>query len=207
MVRPPGAHRIKVESDGMVNESTKRQFDTSLVPRLRALGRRLRLYALLDGLAVLLPAVLAAILITLLLDRAFRLDHDLRVGQLLSGVILLGLIAWRWIWLPLRVPAGPTELALLVERRFPQLKSRLISAVEFAQDGARLAREGRSSALMNAVVHEAERHAAALRFADALSHRRARKRSDRDAGLRVCWRSSSPGPGRPMVCGSSATSC
>lgn len=161
----------------MVNEATQRQFDVSLIPRLRGLGRRLRLYILLDGLAILFPAAIAGMLITLLLDRAFRLEHDIRVGQLISGIILLGLIAWRWVWQPLRVPAGSRELALLVERRFPQLKSRLISAVEFARADAGDGLPLYSREFMEAVVREADRHTADLRFEDVLCHRRARKQA------------------------------
>lgn len=162
----------------MVSEAKKRQFDTSIGPRLRGLRRRLRLYTLLDGLGVLFPAMIAAMLITLLVDRGLRLDHDLRVGQLVSGVVLLGFIAWRWVWRPLRVPASEAELALLVERRFPQFESRLISAVEFAKSSPGApAGAVRSKPLMDAVISEADQYSAALRFEDALSHRRARKQA------------------------------
>ena len=162
----------------MVNEATKRQFQTAITPRLRTLGRRLRLYTLLDGLSILFPAIILALLLTLLVDRAARLDRDLRTGQLLSGIVILGFIAWRRLWSPLRIPVGDSELALLVESKFPQLESRLISAVEFTRDGQPSPEQAaRSSRLMDAVVQEANRRTTDLRFEDALAHKRARERA------------------------------
>jgi hypothetical protein len=161
----------------MLNATTKQQFDSAILPRLRSLGRRLRLYTLLDGLAVLLPAIVLALLLTLLVDHTLRLDRDIRAGQLFSGLLAIGLIAWRWLWAPLRVRVGDTDLAVLVERKFPQLESRLISAIEFTGPGAASAHAAHSVALMDTVVGEAGRRAAELRFEDALAHRRARHRA------------------------------
>ncbi|GMV96370.1 MAG: hypothetical protein AMXMBFR83_07360 [Phycisphaerae bacterium] len=152
------------------------QFRHQVLPRLRALGRRLRLYALLDGLSVLCPAVLAAMFITLLVDRAFRLDWDMRLTQLATLLLALAAVAWRWVWTPLRVPVSDVELALLVERRFPELSSRLVSAVEFAGAGAAASSARRSEALMSAVIAEAQVQARGLRFQNALAHARACRR-------------------------------
>lgn len=159
----------------MVNQATRQQFESAVIPRLRALGRRLRTYALLDGLAILFPAVIACILITLLIDRAFRLDWDMRLVQLSSLLAALTFIVWRWVWSPLRVPMTDTDLALLVERKHPQLRSRLISAVEFTSSG--VAAVNRSPALIDAVVREAEGDVRGLRFHDTLAHARARKQA------------------------------
>lgn len=178
----------------MIGESTRR-FEQAIRPRLRALGRRLRLYALIDGLAVLCPAVIAAMAITFLVDRAFRLEWDMRLVQLATLLAALVMVAWRWVWSPLRVPVGDAELALLVERRFPQLSSRLISAVEFS--GGAVA-EHHSRSLMETVIHEAEAQAGELRFADALAHARALRRASVTLGCLVLLATGAMAAAEPM---------
>lgn len=161
----------------MVLEETQRQFRSSVVPRLRRLGRRMRLYTLLEGLALLLPAVLAAILITLLVDRAFWLAWDMRLTQLLTLLLVLAFIAWRWVWRPLRVPLHDADLALLIERRYPTLESRLISAVQFVEPVPAGIPAPRSPALVRRVLAEAQAAVSSLRFQDTLAHPRARKQA------------------------------
>lgn len=156
-----------------------------MVPRLRGLGRMLRLYVLIDGLAVVFGALVAVLLITLFIDYTFRLTWDMRLVQLSSLAAVLAAITWREVVRPLRRRIGASELAVLVERRFPHLQSRLVSAVEFigesgadegggppADRGAR-----RSPALMEAVVRQAGTAAADLRFTETLAHDRFRRRA------------------------------
>ena len=101
--------------------------------KLRSLRSRLRRLIVLAGASRLLLAVLAVLAAALLIDWTTRLETPGRLVLLASaaGVVLLAL--WRWLVAPLLVPLGDEELALVVERRFPYLRDRLISTVQFAK--------------------------------------------------------------------------
>ena len=163
----------------MVTETTRLRFDASTFSRLRALGRRVRSYLLLDGLALVSVAVLASVLITLGVDWTFRLGWDMRLTQLSTLLLALAVVAWWSIVRPLRVPIRADQLAVLVERRHPELRSRLISAVEFVSFATNRPPYGvaPSPMMIEAVVREAEDEAGFIRFKDALVHRRALWRS------------------------------
>ncbi len=162
-----------------MTESTTSRFEQDVIPRLRALGRRLKIYLLLDGLAIVCLALAAATLITLAIDYSFWLAWDMRLVQLTTLLAAIGVLAWKVMLAPLRVTAGDASLAALVERRYPQLRSRLVSAVEFASIPAAdwAFERRRSRVLAEEVVHQAEAEAASLAFDDVLSHARARQRS------------------------------
>ncbi len=163
----------------MIDPRTREQFERSVLSRLRALGRRVRWYAAVDGLAILGLALVAAMAVTFLVDRTLWLERDMRVVQLVSVLALLAAAAWYWLVRPLRVPVGPQEIALLVERRFPELESRLITAVEFsAPDAAeRHTDVARSPELINAVVLQARRAFEPLPLQQTLARGRFRQRA------------------------------
>ena len=160
----------------MISDAVREQLEEQVLSRLRRLGRRVRLYLLIDGLAMVSAAVVASVLVTLLIDRTLKLDRDMRLAQLLSLLVVMLVLVWRRIVGPLRVPLRPDDLALLVERRHTRLQSRLIFAVEFAAGPGRSAAR-RSQALIEAVVQQATQAAAAIRFEDVLAHKRARQRA------------------------------
>lgn len=159
----------------MVTSETRRRFESSVLPRLRRFGRRLRVYVAVDGAAVLTLAVVACIAGTFVIDRTLWLGRDMRTVQLVTLLIALAAITWRWMLRPLRTRLPDDELAILVEARYPQLGSRLVSAVEFVRGNGELA-AARSPVLVDAVVRQAEAGTAALRFEDALAHVRFRQR-------------------------------
>lgn len=160
----------------MVNEQTRREFEQSIMTRLRGLGRRLRWYVAVDGMAWVSAAVLLAVLITLAIDSSFWLAQDMRAVQLLSLLIVIGAIAWYFMLRPLRVPLEASQLAMLVERRFPELRSRLVSAVEFATVPVSTDAAPRSPVMMDLIVRQATRQAADLPFRQALAADRIRRR-------------------------------
>jgi hypothetical protein len=157
----------------MIDLETRSQFERTVLTRLDSLGRRLRLYLLMDGLAVVSVAVAAAIFITLLMDYTFWLGRDMRAVQLLSLLATLGVVAWRFVGQPLQIPLTNNELAVIIERRFPQLQSRLITAVEFAT--AQSKGIDRSAAMIESVVRQARMDVARLSFDDVLAHDRFRR--------------------------------
>jgi len=85
-----------------------------------------------EGLSWLLVSLVAFIFVTMGLDYWLRLpERPLRAIFMLAGLGPILFIIWRQIVVPLRVPMTVDDLALLVERRYPQLGDRLISAVQF----------------------------------------------------------------------------
>ncbi len=100
----------------MLTETTTKRFRRAVTGRLRSLGWRLRLYVLLDGLAIVSVAVLAAVVITLIIDRSLRLEWDMRCTQLASLLLLIAGLAWWVVVRPLRVPVRLEHLAVLIER-------------------------------------------------------------------------------------------
>ncbi len=161
----------------MIGAAVKSRFEAQVKPRLGRLRLRLRLYLLLDGLAVLSVALTVAVAITLAVDRTFKLNADMRVAQLVSLAAALAAIAWRFVIDPLRIRLGTDQLALLIERRHAGLRSRLISAVEFASAAESPPRGPRSPALAEAVVGQATEAIRSIRFEQLLAHRRARARA------------------------------
>ncbi len=157
----------------MMDPELRSRFQRRVLHRLAGIGRRMRLYLALDGLALCMGGVLLSVLITFLVDRAFMLGRDMRAVQLLSLLAILGAITWRFLIQPLRVPIRLPDLARLVEKVNPELHSRLLSAVDFMT--------GRnapttSPALMASVVAEAEREIGDVRLQGTLDHARARRR-------------------------------
>ncbi|MBP7936213.1 MAG: hypothetical protein KA354_16345 [Phycisphaerae bacterium] len=160
----------------MPGESRPTDFDRGVLSHLRGLGRRLRLYLVIDGFMWLGVVLLGAVLLTLLMDRTFHLGRDMRTVQLASLSAVLILIVSRLVIHPMRVPIPLTGLALLLEQWYPQLQSRLITAVEFT-DPASPPRTDvkRSSAMIQAVIRQAEEATAQLSYHRGLAHARAQR--------------------------------
>lgn len=169
----------------MIDPRVREQFEASVVTRLRGLGRRVRWHVAVDGVALLAAVLLALIVVTFLIDRALWLGRDMRAVQLASVLGICGAAAWFWLIRPLRVAVSPQELALLVERRFPQLESRLITAVEFAAPDAaqRHTDTIRSPELIDAVMLQARRAFEPLPITETLDARRFRQRGAITGGL------------------------
>ncbi len=157
------------------SQSVRMRFEQRTLPRLSALARRIRLYLLLDGLAILSPAILAAVLITLAFDHTFRLDLSMRYVQAIAVLGILGGLTWRHILRPASVSISEGDLAALVERSNPQLGGRLLSATEFTPAADKPPRG--SPALIDKVIEQAEIEAARLNFTSSLNHRRAARQA------------------------------
>ena len=107
---------------------------TARLDRIRAAIRKLYL---LDGAGRLLIAVGAFVLATFILDWFFILPPGVRVLFLIAGLAGFAWIAARRIARPMAVPISDDDLALFVERHYPDLNDRLISALQLSrQSGA-----------------------------------------------------------------------
>jgi uncharacterized protein DUF4175 len=135
--------------------------------KIQELRRALRALALQAGLARVFLIAVGLAALCLLLDWTFHLAPEWRLA-LGAGVIgTLGWAVWRFLIQPMTVPMPDDQIALLFERRFPDLSDRMVSAVQLANDSG-LA----SSGLVRAVLADADE---AAMSADAQQVPRRRK--------------------------------
>lgn len=128
-----------------MNEHSREQ----LFEQLRALRRRLRFLFLAHGVGALLLGASALTLHAYGVDRLFHLPASLRLGVLAVSCALLAVLFYRKVYFPLRRKIEEKDLALAVERRFPELRDRVVSAIEIS------ARDSRSPELSEELYRSA----------------------------------------------------
>ncbi|MBL8730727.1 MAG: hypothetical protein JNM25_20075 [Planctomycetes bacterium] len=102
----------------------------TLRPLLAEQLRRLRRRYLWHGLAIAIAAPSAAVLLFFALDHSLRLPTPIRLLHA-TVVVLLGAFAgWRFLRYPLQRRFTDVDLATWVERTFPELHQRLVSALQ-----------------------------------------------------------------------------
>ncbi len=156
-------------------QSQRAALDESLHSRMLEVARRLRRYVLVEGVAWVIAFLLCGATLQILLDYASRgMRWSMRAALL--GVI----VAWSIWWLrqrvvtPFRKKISASDVANLIERRFPQLSSSLISAVRFSA-GEVGRSETNSATLVDTVIQEASRRASGLEFGAVLDPSRAKR--------------------------------
>lgn len=132
---------------------------------LSILRQRVRRGFVLEGVAVIACGVVIALIVSFLLDYFLRLPQAVRTVLLLSACGLVAYAVVRRIIRPLGLKLPDDELAVLVERSHPQLRERLLTAVELTKSGAETARYV-SSSLLDAVIQDVE-----ARVAEVQVHR------------------------------------
>lgn len=106
---------------------------------LNDLRKRIRSYVLWEGLALVIVVLLSIFWISFVFDWVyFRLSNLelpkwFRAAVLISGIALIAAGAFSWVLVRLFRAYRTRSLALVLERRFPQLDDRLITAVEAAE--------------------------------------------------------------------------
>lgn len=101
--------------------------------KLRRLQTAIKARLAGEGVAWLILSLVVAVFVTLALDYFLRLPRGLRAVFSLGSLALALYVLGRYTIVPLMVPLDSENLALLVERRFGQLKDRLISAIQFSR--------------------------------------------------------------------------
>ena len=134
---------------------------------LRALRRLVRLHLTLGGFARIGAVCVAAALGTWALDWWLRLEFAQRGMLGTLALIVIAAAVWRYLLRPLSRRLASVDLALALERAFPQFGDRLVTAVEKCGMA-----EGMSPALLERVTAEAAEMAATVRPANALDRRR-----------------------------------
>lgn len=134
---------------------------------LERLRSRIRQYVLLEGMALVAALLGALFWGSFLIDWCYfqlsrlELPRWFRATVLIGGIGLLafGLVAW--VALRLLRSLRSKALALVLERRFPELDDRLITAVE-AADGLTPAESPITSAMLRQTIADAARTASQL---------------------------------------------
>ncbi len=143
--------------------------------RIAAVRRRVRLLIAAYGIGWLVAASMGAALLLGLADYALRIeDRGLRVLATALWLGISGATAWRFLYVPLRVPLGDVDLARQLQHRFPALGDHLASAMEFLRLPEDDPRAG-SAALRRAVIHRTTAAAERLDFAAAIEPRPVRR--------------------------------
>jgi hypothetical protein len=101
--------------------------------KLRRLQTAIKARLAGEGVAWLILSLIATVFVTLALDYFLRLPRGVRAVFSLGSLALALYVLGRYTIVPLMVPLDSENLALLVERRFGQLKDRLISAIQFSR--------------------------------------------------------------------------
>jgi len=105
----------------------------SISSRLDGVRASIRRLYLLNGLATLVIAVCTFAVATFVLDYFLILPRGVRLTFLIAGLGGFGWLAARRIAYPLAVKISDDDLALFVERHYPHLNDRLISAIQLGR--------------------------------------------------------------------------
>ncbi|MBV8879932.1 MAG: hypothetical protein JO332_08220, partial [Planctomycetaceae bacterium] len=99
-----------------------------------------------------------------LLDWSLLLPAGVRLFLLAAGVAALGALAFKRILYPLGVKISDDDLALFVERHFPELNDRLISAIQLTREPVDETGTQQSPELVAALVADAEQATSQIDF-------------------------------------------
>jgi hypothetical protein len=146
----------------------------SLDSRLVRIRSRIRQVLWLQGVSWLVAVVLGGTLIVGLLDWSLHFDDP--VVRLIFGLGILGAgvwVAWRYLLAPLLVPFSNIEMALQIERRYPEFQDSLASTVQFLEAGydPRLG----SPVFQRSVIDDTLEHIDAIDVGDVVDAREARR--------------------------------
>ncbi len=145
----------------------------NLLARLEALKRRYKIIGVSQGLAILVSAMVLLLLAQTLCDWWFDLPTFARAGFLVGDVVLLGILYVRHLHPALRHRLTVAEAALLVERKWPQLRQSVIAAVQLAE-GRGYSTRG-SAQLVSVVLEQARARTMSLNFKDVVPVRLLRR--------------------------------
>jgi hypothetical protein len=144
---------VKVR-DPKVQESGRK-----LSSRLAELRQKVRLHLGLTGVSQALVVIISVGFVSLLLDYFFRLSMPTRVVQALLFGGGLGWFINSRLYGRLIRPLADADLALTVERAYPELDCRLVSAIQFLD-----AEETRGDQIVDEVIKEADQLSNSLDF-------------------------------------------
>jgi len=139
--------------------------------RIATLRRRVRRLVTLHGLSWIIAAVLSTVIVLGLVDYQLRFqDRGIRI---ICSLLVFGALGWtcyRFLYLPLCFRLRDVDLALRLQRRFPDLEDRLVSTVEFLRQPEDEPLAG-SATLRRAVITQTTAETDRLDFSEVLDTR------------------------------------
>lgn len=144
----------------MVKEMHPSGFEHRVITPLERFGRRIRRYVLVEGLCQCVSVLVGFALVQFALDRLLILGAGPRLVLLGGLVSLIGHQVYRRLIRPAGARVGAENVAAVLERRHPDFRDQLISAVAFAM-GAGQNPHRNSPALVGALISQS-----ASRFRD-----------------------------------------
>ena len=144
-----------------------------LRPRLHALRRLHRAVGIMQGVAILVGTAVLLVLAQALCDWWFDLPWFARTGFLLGDAALLAMLYRRHLHDALRRRLTLDEAALLVEKKWPQLRQSVIAAVQFAE-GRGYSTRG-SGQLVGVALEQARARSISLKFKEVVPIRPLRR--------------------------------
>lgn len=120
----------------MTTSKPKPEIPADLRELLSSLRRRIRLYVLLEGLALLVVWLAVTYWVGLAVDYlpvTFGASEMPRAARVVCLVAIYGVSAYifyRWVLVRLLARMSDTSMAILIERRYPQFRESLLTAVE-----------------------------------------------------------------------------
>lgn len=112
------------------DDPTTEASDAVIQERLDQLGKRLLRWALIEGACRWLALVIALVIAWVAIDYLVEPSRSLRMFLLIAAVVTIITLATSTLRHRLRRRPARDSLALLLERRFPSLADRLVTAVE-----------------------------------------------------------------------------
>ena len=123
-------------SSTMTRPETHAAGERELRSRLAGLRRRLRFVVASRGVGWLVAAVFLTLTLVGAIDYRVDLPGLVRAVVLVSLLAGAGVILYRFLLRPLRLPTDDLSLALRIEDRYPLLNDGLASTVQFLDQGA-----------------------------------------------------------------------
>ena len=114
------------------NETARENHSKTISSSLNSFRKKIRIYVFWQGFFYALIWLAISFWLAFLLDYLpvlfglSELSQEWRAILLVGIAIVFGLIVYRWIVQRVRRPLDQESLALLLERRFPQLKAGLV---------------------------------------------------------------------------------
>jgi len=148
------------------------EIDAVLAEQLARIRRRF----LVHGLGWVLAAAAIGLCLYYALDRSLELPAPVRVITTLVGLTYVGIGVERRLRYPLRRAFGRDDVAIAIERKFPELREQLVTAHELKNqlgaDAPASALRDQSEAMVARVVEEAAARLRTLPVSEILTPRR-----------------------------------
>lgn len=137
--------------------------DSNVLGRLAALRRRVKRLAITHGFSTWLAASLSLLIGSFYLDRFLAPPYVMRLLVAPAVWIAIGTGFYFFVLRRMRIQLTDDDAALLVERNNPELRDRLISAVQLSRNSA-----GADPELVQAAIRGGEEASRNIRFLDSV---------------------------------------